>query len=465
MMRSIFSKIVTSQVVVILLSTLTIMIMMSFLIRSHAIENKRKDLLQKGESAASLLTLAVDAGRFPSDETLKRIGELVGGNLWIIDKEGNVLSGHPPLGWPKRFRENQAKISSLFNGAPKSWVRIDRRHSDPSIVVAFPLSHIATPTVLFIDDPIQGVNETVDALDKLLFYSLLAGLLTAIISGLVISRSLTKPIGNISLAAQQFAKGNYASRTSAIGSDEIGSLGRTFNNMAQSLSHIEQNRRDFLANVTHELKTPVTSIQALSEAILDGLAVTVEQQRRYLTSIVQECRRINRLVQDLLDLAQLEAGELSIHPVPLDAALFIRQEAERFHALLLDKNLNLQISIPDSLPKIVADPDRLSQILSNLISNAVRYSPPSSTLYILAKLHGHHTAFSVQDEGSGIPPDALPYIWERFYRVDNSRSRVGGGTGLGLAITKKLIQTMGGEITVTSRLNQGTTFTFTLPNA
>lgn len=313
------------------------------------------------------------------------------------------------------------------------------------------------------DAPITGVNRTIFSLEKILLYSLFAGILTAFILGLLISRNLTKPIGNISLAAHEFAEGNFNSRTTATGNDEIGNLGQTFNTMADSLAQIEQNRRNFLANVSHELRTPVTSIQALSETILDGLAPKPEQQRRYLITIVQESKRLSRLISDLLDLSQLEADELSIISGELNLKLWLRSEIDKIQPLLMKKGLMLHVDIPENLPMVWADTDRVSQVFINLITNAIRHTPEQSTITINLYTIKHHVALELYDQGPGIPLADLPHIWDRFYRGDPSRARNDGGTGLGLAITKKLVHAMNGTIMVHSVPDKGATFTFTLP--
>jgi len=465
MIRSIFSKILLSHITVILISTLTLVLLMSYLVRSHAINSKRQDLLVKGIAAIDLLTPDILSGKLPTNDTLDSISELAGGAIWLINENGSVIAGQPPTGWTNSFEENEQEITDLFAGNPQTSTRLDRKRNNSSITVALPIPGALRPMAIFLDAPIKGVNRTVFALERILLYSLLAGIFTAIILGLLISRSLTKPIANISQAARNFAKGSYDSRTTATGNDEIGSLGRTFNSMAQSLTQIEQNRRNFLANVSHELRTPVTSIQALSETILDGLAPKPEQQQRYLTTIVQESKRLGRLINDLLDLSQLEADELSIVCQHINLRTWLLAEIDNIQPLLVQKELTIHIDVPEHLPIVWCDLDRTAQVFTNLITNAIRHAPESSTIDISLYTAQQHIAVAITDHGAGIPLTDLPYIWDRFYRGDTSRARNHGGTGLGLAITKKLVQAMKGDIIVYSIPGQGATFTFTLPIA
>lgn len=463
MTRSIFNKILLSHIGLILLSTLTLTLFMSYLVRSNAIDSKSKDLLFKGNAVIELLTPDLLAGRIPSNESLEKVSELAGGAIWLINEQGTVIAGRSPRNWSKRFQEEQQEHTDLFTNSPHSWIRPSYRHKDPSIVVALAVPDAPTPIAVFIDAPLIGVSQTVASLEKILFYSLLASIFTAIIVGYMVARSLTKPIANISQAAKDFAQGNYDSRTNATGNNEIGNLGHTFNTMAESLQQIEQNRRNFLANVSHELKTPVTSIQALSETILDGLAPKPEQQQRYISTILQESKRLGRLISDLLDLSQLEADELSIVCERINLQTWLLAEADKIDPLLIQKHLTLQMEIPEQLPHVWGDADRLGQVFTNLLANAIRHSPEKSTIIISLCAIKEHISIAIRDTGSGISPEDLPYIWDRFYRADKSRARAYGGTGLGLAITKKLVQAMQGDITVNSKLGKGSTFTFTLP--
>lgn len=463
MIRSIFSRLLISHIIVILLTTVLLGALMSYLIRGHVVENKRREMLAKGQMVAAVVARAFHSGRLP--DRLDVVGELIGSNIWVADRQGRVLAGDRPSRLARTFPEDSPKIEALFAGATQSWVRSGRNQTDPAIIVALPVSGTAPPAAVFLYTPITGVNLAIQAIDRLLLFSLLAGTLAAAILGFFIARGLTRPIAGISQAAARFAAGDYTSRTTATGGGEIGDLGRTFNAMADSLAKTEQNRREFLANVSHELKTPVASIQALAEALADGVAADPGQQRRYHGTIVAECRHIDRLLGDLLDLAQLEAGELAIAPGRLDLAAFLENETAKYRHLLGDKNLTLTLDAAPGLPPVLADSGRLAQIIANLLTNAIRHTEPGGVITLAVRAADGKAAVSVTDHGPGIPAADQPFIFERFYRVDKARSRGEGGSGLGLAITKRLVQAMGGDISVHSPPGEGATFTFTLPLA
>jgi signal transduction histidine kinase len=233
--------------------------------------------------------------------------------------------------------------------------------------------------------------------------------------------------------------------------------------MAESLAHIEQNRREFLANVSHELKTPVASIQALAEALHDGMVPDEDKRRRYLSTIVSQSQHIDSIIRDLLDLAQLEAGELSIVIGKVDLGTFLPTELTKYDHRAAEKNVSLALELPTSTPAVLADSMRLSQIMANLITNAIRHAPADTKVSVTVRPTRTAVEVTVSDQGPGIPLEAQPYVWDRFYRVDNSRARSEGGTGLGLSITRRLVEAMGGIITLASVPGKGASFTFTLP--
>lgn len=461
MIRSIFGRLLLSHIAVILLTTVLLGVLMSYLLRGYVVENKRNELYDKGYAVAALVAPILSSGRLPY--RLELLGDLVGAQLWVANQQGTIIAGDPPPRWSRSFPENAAQISALFAGTPQSWVRDAPGQADPSIIVAIPISSAAVPTAVFLYTPLTGITSAIRSLDHILLISILFGTLAAITMGFFISRGLTRPIADISKAAGRFAAGDYQSRSSVEGGDEIGRLAHVFNEMAGALAQIEQNRRDFLANVSHELKTPVAAIQALAEALQDGLVTDPAKQKRYLATIVGETGHIDRLVKDLLDLAQLEAGELTIMKERVNLSAFLPAELAKYDYLMTPKRLTFQTAIPSSLPLVIADPLRLSQIVANLISNAVRYSPEERSIEITVKTTPGKVIVSISDHGPGIPLTDQPYIWDRFYRVDKSRSRQGGGTGLGLAITKHLVQAMGGAVDVQSIPGEGATFSISLP--
>lgn len=232
-----------------------------------------------------------------------------------------------------------------------------------------------------------------------------------------------------------------------------------------ALRKLEQMRRDFVANVSHELRTPLTSMQGIIEGLIDGV-ISEAEAGRYLRVAHGESLRMNRLVQDLLDLAALEAGrtDWELHAVELGEVL-ARVEI-RLQTPLSEKGISIGRELPPDLPQLLANENRLEQVLTNLVENAVRFSSPSGEVTVTAaKRPDDRITVAIRDHGPGIPPEDLPHVWDRFYRVEKSRARDSGGTGLGLAIVRQIVEAQGGEVGVESIPGKGASFFFTLPAA
>jgi signal transduction histidine kinase len=465
MIRSIFGRILLANCIIIVITTVTFAILTGYLIRMHIIDNKRTDVLTKGQAAVSLIVNDSHLGPLVLEQNIATINDLVGATCWITDEHGNTLAGIAPEAWQSQYPDVTAQLGSLASETKSHWIGRNNSRSDRSVLVALPLpdDEPDLDRILFLYASAPRVTKPAETMEALLLYSALVGLMTSIAFAYFISRSLTSPIKSISQTARRFARGDYAIRTAATDDSEIGRLGRTLNSMAESLASIEQNRREFLANVSHELKTPVASVQALTEALIDDV-VPEEKKLAFLNSILSANKRMNRLIHDLLDLSRLEAGEISATLETIDLRIFLQDQLGN-HPLLTDRQVTLQLEFGEGDLKVIADPDRLTQVISNLMSNAWRYAPPQSIITISTRRQEQMIAVSITDQGRGISPTDIPLIWERFYRSDKSRSRDHGGTGLGLAITKKLVELMNGQITVSSLQGQGATFTIILPAA
>ncbi len=465
MIRSIFGRILLANCIIIVITTVTFSILTGYLIRMHIIDNKRVDVLTKGQAAVSLIVNDSRLGPLVLEQNIATINDLVGATCWITDERGNTLAGIAPEAWQAQYPDVKEQLVNLARGTSSHWLGRSGGHNDRSVLVALPIpdDEPEPDRILFLYASSPRVIKPAESMEALLLYSALVGLVTSIVFAFFISRSLTSPINSISQTARRFARGDYASRTAATDDSEIGRLGCTLNAMAESLASIEQNRREFLANVSHELKTPVASVQALTESLIDDV-VPEEKKLAFLNSILTANKRMNRLIHDLLDLSRLEAGEISAILETIDLRIFLQDQLGQ-NPLLSDRHVTVQLDFGEGDLKVLADPDRLTQVISNLMSNAWRYAPPQSTITIATKRYGQTIALSITDHGRGIDPADIPLIWDRFYRSDKSRSRDDGGTGLGLAITKKLVELMNGQITVHSLQGQGSTFTIILPAA
>ena len=285
-------------------------------------------------------------------------------------------------------------------------------------------------------------------------------LLVALLLTLLGSQQIIKPVKALTLVANRMEQGDLSQRVRIRRKDEIGALAHAFNTMADSLQHLEQLRRNLVSDVAHELRTPLTNIRGYLEALQDQV---VEPTREIISSLYEESLLLSRLVADLQELSLAEAGQLCLVRVPVSLEEITVKAVHALHMQAASKQLSIWVDIPPGLPLIEADPERLGQILRNLLSNAVTHTPAGGEIHVRAYVTDSDVHVSVQDSGEGISAQHLPYVFERFYRADSSRARATGGTGLGLAIVKQMVQTYGGRVEVESQPGQGACFTFTLP--
>jgi len=299
------------------------------------------------------------------------------------------------------------------------------------------------------------------AVNEFLLIGTLAGVLAAIVLSLFTARRIVSPIQDMRRATQRIAAGNYHQRVQVPSQDELGALAQAFNQMTQTLERTEQRRLELIGNVAHELRTPLSNIRSSMEGLIDGV---LPAEPSTFLEIQHEVARLRRLVQDLEELSRAEAGQISLDLRPVVPADLVQTVAERLRIQFDDKAVSLRIDVPGDLPRAPADTGRITQVLLNLLGNALQYTPPGGQVTVRVWCERHEIVFAVQDTGIGISVEQLPHIFERFYRVEKSRSRAGGGSGIGLTIAKHLVEAHGGRIWATSRgFGQGSTFSFTLP--
>jgi len=294
-----------------------------------------------------------------------------------------------------------------------------------------------------------------------LTWAALAAGVVALVLSLYLSQRVVRPVRAMMNASMRIAGGDYNERVQERGSDELGQLAHSFNQMAAQLQHTENVRRQLIGDVAHELRTPLTSIEGSMEGLIDGVLPASPET---YSQIHQEAERLNRLVSDLGELSRVEAGAYEMDLQPVELSSLVKTVVKRLGAQFKGKNIKLSLDIPSNLPCVQADADRVIQVLTNLLSNALRYTPSAGQVTLGVSRADRFLRVSVKDTGVGIPSEHLPHVFTRFYRVDKSRSRQAGGSGIGLTIAKHLVEAQGGDIWAESQgKDQGCTFTFTLP--
>ncbi len=287
----------------------------------------------------------------------------------------------------------------------------------------------------------------------------------AVVLGLLLARRITRPLWDLNRAARQIAQGDYEQRVTVRSDDELGELAASFNTMAKAVGRQEHLRRQMAADIAHEIRNPLAIVQGDLEAMLDGVRPL---SREAVASVHEETQLLSRLIADLRDLSLAEAGQLPLQRRPTDLGELARASVGRLASRVRDKEIDLRTEVSEDtegLPKVEADPDRISQVLANLLENALRHTPESGRVMVSLEPEDGEEAvrMTVHDTGAGVPEDDLPNVFERFYRADPARSRAEGGSGVGLAVVKQLVEAHGGRVSVQSTPGQGASFGFTLP--
>jgi signal transduction histidine kinase len=284
----------------------------------------------------------------------------------------------------------------------------------------------------------------------------------ALVVARYLARGMTQPLRDMARAAQRMEVGDYSQRVHTLSRDEVGQLATAFNRMSGELENLERSRRDLVANVSHELKTPITAIRAHLENVLDGVEAP---DPATLQVMLTQTERLSRLIDQLLELSRLESGELPLRREEVELGSLVSQVLSEIDVARSDRAVEVSSDVPADLPPIEADRERVHQVLFNLLDNAVRFTPSGGSVTVSAERHDGSVEVRVTDTGVGISPEHLPRLFERFYRADPARSRDDGGTGIGLAIARSVVEAHGGHLSAASVLGTGSVFTFDLPVA
>ena len=289
---------------------------------------------------------------------------------------------------------------------------------------------------------------------------------TSLATSLFVARRITVPLRQMTQVSQRISAGNYAERiviAPVHSTDELGQLASSINTLAVALEQTERRRLEVIGNVAHELRTPIATLEGYLEGLLDGV---IEPSPLTWAMLHTEAGRLRRLVDDLQELSRAEARQVPLSLQPVAPQRLVQDALEPLEGQFAEKGLELQIHVPENLPQVMADPTRAVQILTNVLVNALRYTPVPGKVALAVSREDTMVAFRISDTGVGLSPEQIAHIFERFYRVDKSRSRTLGGSGIGLTIAQSLAQAMGGEIRVESAgLGQGSSFTLTLPQS
>ncbi len=423
--------------------------------------DKQIDLLEK--QGAMLKKEYVSDSKGKAYEQLSAwVQESLNINVVVTEDPMQLSAGIPFHGV---FDENLITFEErqqLLEGSDVLMIRDHPRFDQKVLALALPIfEKDVLQGVIFLYMSVDVVYEPFKPVQTILFITLSFIFVVLIWLANRITISIISPLKEMEKVSEQMAKGDLTKRITINHKDEIGKLATSLNEMAQSLEIVEAQRSEFLQNVSHELRTPLSYIKGYTEAIQEGV-VQGEQVEQYLGIIQKETERLRRLVHDLLDLAQLEGNSYPMKEEPIAYSQLIEEVSQRFTLRSQQKGINIRLDLDEDII-IKGDSDRLEQVISNLLDNAIRYTSTNESVELILTSNKSYAFLEVKDKGPGIPSNELQRIFERFYRVEKSRTRKEGGTGLGLSIAQHIVQKHGGKLEVASDEQLGTTFTIILP--
>jgi signal transduction histidine kinase len=412
-----------------------------------------QNALQTGQITVQVQNVSPDSSAL--DNTTIRLSAELDTRIRVTDARGIVRADSANAERGRDLSSDPA-IAAALGGQEFA------RTQDDSIFVAVPLRRDPRAVgAVYLSQPMRDVAAVLADLRARLLISVGVSLVLSALVGLMLARAIARPVRELTHAANRLAQGDFDYPLDVRGSDELGELARTFRSMSRDLQRTLQARTDLVSNVSHELRTPLTAIKGLIETLRDGAVDDLKARDKFMASIEGETDRLIRLVNDLLILSRADSQALALRRERFDLAALARACADELAAPAAAHRVSL--SVDGQAVPVHADPDRIRQVLVNLLDNAIRYSPPGEAVRVTVSAAPDGVAVSVQDRGPGIPADEQARVFERFYRADKSRARDVGGAGLGLSIAQTLVHAHGGHIVLESREGQGTTVRFTLP--
>lgn len=467
MRQNIFSKLLTTYLVIAMSIILSLNFLLIWFFHNHYQQRYKRNLLAVIEQVLEL-TEKYNSGELTEESWEYSLGvtsKTSGINISIYNYNNHLI-----ISTDKEFTErislNVLNELRSHKNSDQANFTIIKDPRDPSLNIFLVYAPVKEPLgegIAIAYTTIADMNQPLGQALHLIWLASILVLACAVPALYLLSKHFTQPLREMHRAALSMAKGDFNQQLTLTRQDEIGTLAKALNEMSHQLSEIEKTRQEFLANVSHELRTPLTSIRGFVQGMLDG-TIPVLKHHLYLSRVYTESQRLSYIVNDLLDIARIRSGQIDLKREEIDLWDVCREAADCITPLAKEKEIKMALLLPDKHEKapVYADHCRLMQVFLNITENAVRFTPPGCRVQIKGELADKKAIVSIIDEGPGIPPEDIPFIFERFYRGNFTNQFQEGGTGLGLAISKLLMDVHGGKIDVQSKTGQGSIFRISL---
>ena len=469
--NSIYSRMLLTYIAVMLVIIGVIGITVSAVLRRDIREQRREILQREADSLLPYVATTTESVQAEMEEKARFIASYGRHLVKIIRPAGSSAAYYADPKWEPVGNSDysDSELKAIFTAAVDGTMDSLPAFADVGFPVLtayrFTVDPDGSRAIVIVVDDAKDLIPAEQRIALIASIATMAGFLAAFVLVFAMTSLLIKPFRLVNETVQRYAKGDYNARIPVSGIREAGQLAVSFNDMADQLRDLESTRQSFVANVSHELRSPLTSMRGFLEAMEDG-TIPPEEHEKYIGVVLAETRRMAAMVNDLLDLARIESGQTALKLEVFDVNELIRRTLITFEARIYEKQADVEVRFAQDQFFVEADPNQIAQVLRNLIDNALKYSPDGKKLRIATYSMRREVYVSVQDFGYGIPEEDVPYVFDRFYKVEKAHTPSGqSGTGLGLSIVKKIIDQHGQTITLNSAKGKGSTFTFTLRKA
>lgn len=468
---TLFSKLFTLYIAIIMVVMVFFFVLFSNTFKTYFVDYTQDIMIKQAQMIAEEYRNIGEYRQNPTKSIdriffkLQVLDSYLDATTWIVDKNNRMLvvSENHDTDMIARQISNPSIVNEVFQGRVVSIQGVfDEYFSTSVLTVGYPIEIFdQVEYALFIHTPMPQIEKTIDEVRNIMFQAMLISSILTFILIYFVSKKMTKPLKEMGKAAQKIANGEFDKRIEAEGEDEIAQLAGSLNHMASELDKIDANRKSFIANVSHDMRSPLTSIQGFVTAMLDG-TIPVEKQEKYLQIVLNESQRMIKMTNDILELNKLEEGNLPLKKIEFDIHEMIRDLLDNFENVTKEKEITVNLILDQKVQKVFADPEKIARVVQNLLDNAFKFVNKQGTIEVETLYKQGKIWVSIKNSGPAIPEEEQHNIWERFYKSDLSRGKDKKGMGIGLVIVKEIVKQHGETLGITSKEGEMVTFYFSL---